>query len=66
MPDGIDEAVFTARIEAGNAALREAGFDVVTCLIDTYRRWRTDVAGEHFAVRAAGQRPHRGGTRSSL
>ncbi|ULR55729.1 hypothetical protein [Streptomyces deccanensis] len=34
MPDGVDEAVFTARIEAANAALREAGFDVVPCLID--------------------------------
>ncbi|MEV0006985.1 hypothetical protein AB0M10_06830 [Streptomyces sp. NPDC051840] len=33
MPDGIDEAVLTARIEAGNAALREAGFDAVPCLI---------------------------------
>ncbi|MFG2640881.1 hypothetical protein ACGFYP_07925 [Streptomyces sp. NPDC048370] len=31
---GIDEASFTARIQAGNAALREAGFDAVSCLID--------------------------------
>ncbi|MEV0745665.1 hypothetical protein OG778_30045 [Streptomyces sp. NBC_00184] len=35
MPEGIDEAAFTARVEAGNAALRESGFDVVVCLIDT-------------------------------
>ncbi|MFI9605449.1 hypothetical protein ACIHCX_37525 [Streptomyces sp. NPDC052043] len=34
MPDGVDEAVLTARIEAANAALREAGFDVFPCLID--------------------------------
>ncbi|MEU9862008.1 hypothetical protein AB0D99_14100 [Streptomyces sp. NPDC047971] len=31
---GVDEATLTARIAAGNAALREAGFDVVTCLVD--------------------------------
>ncbi|WP_326574290.1 hypothetical protein OG889_04400 [Streptomyces sp. NBC_00481] len=35
MPDGLDEAAFTARVEAGNAALREAGFDTVHCWIDT-------------------------------
>ncbi|MFJ4839880.1 hypothetical protein [Streptomyces sp. NPDC088746] len=35
MPDGLDEAALTARIAAGNAALREAGFDAVPCLIDT-------------------------------
>jgi hypothetical protein len=35
MPDGIDEVTFTARIEAAHTALREAGFDVVPCLIDT-------------------------------
>ncbi|MFG2555962.1 hypothetical protein ACGFWF_39425 [Streptomyces sp. NPDC048581] len=33
MPDGVDEAVLTARIDAANAALREAGFDAVPCLI---------------------------------
>ncbi|MBT2436961.1 hypothetical protein J7F01_33370, partial [Streptomyces sp. ISL-22] len=31
MPDGLDEAGLTARIEAANAALREAGFDAVAC-----------------------------------
>ncbi|MFD3941664.1 hypothetical protein [Streptomyces sp. NPDC058579] len=35
MPAGVDEASLTARIEAGMAAVREAGFDVATCLIDT-------------------------------
>ncbi|MGW0840536.1 hypothetical protein ACWD26_10285 [Streptomyces sp. NPDC002787] len=35
MPAGVDEAALTARIEAANAALREAGFDAVPCLIDT-------------------------------
>ena len=35
MPDGLDEAALTARIEAARTALREAGFDVVQCLIDT-------------------------------
>ncbi|MFB4426242.1 hypothetical protein C5F59_034835 [Streptomyces sp. QL37] len=34
MPGGLDEAALTARVEAGNAALREAGFDAVPCLID--------------------------------
>ncbi|MDN3025470.1 hypothetical protein [Streptomyces sp. S.PB5] len=35
MPGGVDEEAFTARIEAAHTALREAGFDVVPCLIDT-------------------------------
>ncbi|MFF4271912.1 hypothetical protein [Streptomyces sp. NPDC001536] len=35
MPEGVDEVTFTARIEAAHTALREAGFDVVPCLIDT-------------------------------
>ncbi|MDX2526331.1 hypothetical protein [Streptomyces europaeiscabiei] len=35
MPDGLDEAEFTTRIAAANAALREAGFNTVSCLIDT-------------------------------
>ncbi|MFD5497151.1 hypothetical protein ACFYY3_08370 [Streptomyces sp. NPDC001812] len=34
MPEGVDEAALTARIGAANAALREAGFDAVPCLID--------------------------------
>ncbi|UIX32517.1 hypothetical protein [Streptomyces sp. GQFP] len=35
MPDGLDEATLTARMEAGVAALHEAGFDVVSCLVGT-------------------------------
>ena len=35
LPDDIDEASLTARIERGNAALREAGFDVALCQLDT-------------------------------
>ncbi|MFG1790086.1 hypothetical protein [Nocardia sp. NPDC049149] len=34
IPD-LDLATMTARIEAGNAALRAAGLDVVTCLVPT-------------------------------
>ncbi|ASO23143.1 hypothetical protein FHR81_003804 [Actinoalloteichus hoggarensis] len=33
-PD-LDEATLTARIAAGEAALRAAGFDIVPCLVDT-------------------------------
>jgi hypothetical protein len=35
LPDGVDEASLTARIERGNAALHEAGFDVVLCQVGT-------------------------------
>jgi hypothetical protein len=35
LPDGVDEAALSARIERGNTALREAGFDVVLCQVDT-------------------------------
>jgi hypothetical protein len=34
VPDGLDEATLTARIEAANAALREAEPDIVPCLVD--------------------------------
>lgn len=30
---GLDEATLTARIEAGEAGLREAGFDIVPCQV---------------------------------
>jgi hypothetical protein len=30
---GLDEATLTARVEAGEAALRAAGFDLVTCYV---------------------------------
>ncbi|MCG5217756.1 hypothetical protein [Streptosporangium sp. KLBMP 9127] len=32
---GLDEATLTARIEQGDAALRAAGFDAVSCLVGT-------------------------------
>ncbi|MEU7853468.1 hypothetical protein [Nonomuraea sp. NPDC049141] len=32
---GLDEVTLTTRIEQGNAALRAAGFDAVSCLIGT-------------------------------
>ena len=35
LPDGVDEASLTARIERSNAALREAGYDVVLCQVGT-------------------------------
>lgn len=35
MPEGLDEEVFTARIEAAHTALREAGLDVRPCLVGT-------------------------------
>lgn len=34
LPDGVDEASLTARIERGNAALRDAGFEVTLCQVD--------------------------------
>ncbi|MGW7411014.1 hypothetical protein [Streptomyces sp. NPDC054863] len=34
MPDGLDEASLAAMIEAGDTAVREAGFHSVLCLID--------------------------------
>ncbi|WP_445396100.1 hypothetical protein ACSMX9_21390 [Streptomyces sp. LE64] len=34
MPEGVDEAGFTTRIEAVNTALRASGFTVVPCLVD--------------------------------
>ncbi|MDQ1730513.1 MAG: hypothetical protein QOK10_672 [Pseudonocardiales bacterium] len=35
LPDGVDEAALSDRIARGNAALWEAGFDVVLCQVDT-------------------------------
>jgi hypothetical protein len=35
LPDGVDEASLAARIWRGNAALQDAGFDVVPCQLDT-------------------------------
>jgi hypothetical protein len=35
LPDGVDEASLTERIQRGNAALRDEGFDVVLCQVGT-------------------------------
>jgi hypothetical protein len=35
LPDDFDEATLTALIERGNAALRDAGFSFVPCLVDS-------------------------------
>jgi hypothetical protein len=35
LPDDVDEASLTARIERGNTALRDAGFEVALCQVDT-------------------------------
>ncbi len=35
LPEGVDETSLSERIERGNAALRQAGFDIVLCHIDT-------------------------------
>lgn len=34
MPEGVTKESLTARIEAANSALQDAGFDIVTCLVD--------------------------------
>lgn len=63
MPDGLDEKVLTARIEAGNAALREAGFDVVVCLIDTSPDRAEAAVREQLDVHAFGLAMIGGGVR---
>lgn len=63
MPDGLDEAVLTARIEAGNAALREAGFDAVLCLIDTSLERAEATVREHLQEHAFGLAMIGGGVR---
>jgi hypothetical protein len=45
-PDGLDEATLTARVEAANAALREAEPHIVPCLVDA------DPDGAEATVRA--------------
>ncbi|MEU9204680.1 hypothetical protein [Streptomyces sp. NPDC048332] len=63
MPEGIDEAALTARIEAGNAALGEAGFDVVACLIDTSPDRAESTVREHLREHAFGLAMIGGGVR---
>jgi hypothetical protein len=48
MPDGVDEASLTARIERGNAVLREAGFDVVLCQIEVSADAAEEQIREHL------------------
>jgi len=49
---GIDEAMLTARIEAGEAALRTAGFDFVSCQVPADPDDRGEVArpGENARI----------------
>nr|WSW65542.1 hypothetical protein OG461_04715 [Streptomyces sp. NBC_00995] len=64
MPDGIDEAAFTARVEAGDAALRASGFDVVACLIDTSADHAEATVREHLRAHAFGLAMIGGGVRT--
>ncbi|KUM80163.1 hypothetical protein [Streptomyces curacoi] len=63
MPDGVDEAGLTARIEAANAALREAGFDAVPCLIDASADSAEAAVREHLQEHAFGLAMIGGGVR---
>ena len=59
MPDGVDEASLTARIERGNAALLQAGFDVVLCQVETApdaaeAQIRTQLRGAQFGLAMVG------------
>lgn len=63
MPDGVDEAVLTARIEAANAALREAGFDAVVCLIDASPDRAEEIVREQLKGYAFGLAMIGGGVR---
>ncbi|MFI6123098.1 hypothetical protein ACIBCU_25515 [Streptomyces sp. NPDC051064] len=63
MPDGLDEAALTARIEAGNTALREAGFDAVPCLIDTSPDRAEATVRKHLQEHAFGLAMIGGGVR---
>jgi hypothetical protein len=53
---GVDEAMLTARIEAGEAELREAGFDIVPCRLtsadpdDAEKKIRESVAARPVQV----------------
>ena len=55
LPDGVDEAALSDRIERGNTALREAGFAVVHCLVGTSQEiaeqlLRDALDGESFGL----------------
>ncbi|WP_200301572.1 hypothetical protein [Streptomyces adelaidensis] len=63
MPDGVDETVLTARIEAGHAALRQAGFDAVPCLIGTSADRAETTVRQHLQDHAFGLAMIGGGIR---
>lgn len=51
---GLDEATLTARIEAGRAALREAGFDIVDCQVSADPDEAADTVRERVAANQVG------------
>jgi len=61
--DGVDEGSLTARIERGNAALRDAGFDVVLCQVDTSPDAAEDVIRARCATTSFGLAMIGGGIR---
>ncbi|MFI8088234.1 hypothetical protein ACIF9R_07925 [Streptomyces sp. NPDC086080] len=63
IPDGLDEVTLTARIEAGNAALREAGYDVVWCPVDPAPDQAEATVREHLGKQAFGVAVIGGGVR---
>jgi hypothetical protein len=60
---GLDEATLTARIEQGDAALRAAGFDAVTCLVDTDPDAAEKTIGEQLSEESFGLAVIGGGVR---
>ncbi len=48
MPEGVDEASLSERIERGNAALRDAGFNFVPCLVDASPDAAEQVIRDHL------------------
>lgn len=63
MPDGIDEAGFTARIAAATSALVESGFDVVPCLVEASPDRAEAAVRERLAEQAFGLAMIGGGVR---
>ncbi len=63
MPEGLDEAALTARIEAAHVALRERGFEAVPCLIDTSPDHAEAAVREHLRTQTFGLAMIGGGIR---